>query len=100
MALVSFAHECQLFNLGHDHVHLWSVPCGLGDWKISRAASCKTLAAEVNHKLLIFLGVSIMGTSFALLATYPEYRGMTDAVANFGAMVSLLLALYAFWRER
>jgi hypothetical protein len=41
-----------------------------------------------------------MGTSFALLATYPEFRGITDSVANFGAMVSLLLAIYAFWRER
>lgn len=100
MALVSSAYECQLFNLGHDHVHLWSVSCGLGDREISGPAGSKTPAAEVNHKLLIFLGVSIMGTSFALLATYPEYRGMTDAVANFGAMVSLLLALYAFWRER
>lgn len=86
-------YEHRLLNLGHDHVHLWSVPCGLGDREISGPAGSKTLVAEVNHKLLIFPGVSIMGASFALLATYPDYRGMTGTVANSGAMVGLLRAL-------
>jgi len=54
----------------------------------------------VNIKILIFFGAAILGTAFALLATYPDYRRLTDTISNIGAIVSLVLAIYAFWRER
>jgi hypothetical protein len=41
-----------------------------------------------------------VGVVFALMATYPEYRGISESIANFGAIVSLLLAIYSFFYER
>jgi len=54
----------------------------------------------VNSNFLVFLGISIVGVVFALMATYPEYRGISESIANFGAIVSLLLAIYSFFYER
>mgnify|MGYP006996011427 CR=1 FL=1 len=47
-----------------------------------------------------FLGVSIIGTVFALMATYNEYKNITESISNFGAIISFLLAVYSFFREK
>jgi len=54
----------------------------------------------VNFHFLIFIGFSIIATAFALMATYKEYAKISESIANFGAMLGLLLSVFAFFRSK
>lgn len=54
----------------------------------------------MSYRVLTFLGLAIIGTAVAILATSNDYKGIIDSFAIIASVISFGITLIAWFREK